>query len=100
MTAQDVAPRRGRGRPGVRPGVAVVLAVLALAGSVVALSEVRGQDELRPNVIVIVTDDQSDDSIPNPYEVMPFLQRRAVDPDDRPRPARAGWACRVHVGRS
>ena len=81
MTAQDNSPSRGRDRPGVLPGVAVVLAVLALAWSVVALSEVRGQDP-RPNVIVIVTDDQSDDSIPNPYEVMPYLQRRAVDPND------------------
>jgi len=82
MTAQDVAPRRGRGSSGVRAGVAVVLAVLALAWSVVALPEVRGQEDPRPNVIVIVTDDQSDDSIPNPYEVMPFLQRTVLDPRD------------------
>jgi arylsulfatase A-like enzyme len=82
MTAQDDTPSRGPDRPGIRPGVAVVLAVLALAWSSVALPEVRGQEDARPNVIVIVTDDQSDDSIPNPYEVMPYLQRRAVDPDD------------------
>jgi N-acetylglucosamine-6-sulfatase len=49
---------------------------------VTALPEVRGSDDPRPNVIVIVTDDQSDDSIPNPYEVMPFLQGRALDPRD------------------
>jgi arylsulfatase A-like enzyme len=86
MTAADDTPSLGRDRPEVRPGVrprvAVVLAVLALAWSSVALPEVRGQEDPRPNVIVIVTDDQSDDSIPNPYEVMPYLQRRAVDPND------------------
>jgi arylsulfatase A-like enzyme len=49
---------------------------------VAALPEVRGTEDPRPNVIVIVTDDQSDDSIPNPYEVMPFLQGRALDPRD------------------
>ena len=84
--SSDDRPGR-RAAPGsrpsrVRPGVAVVLAVLALAWSVVALPEVRGQEDPCPNVIVIVTDDQSDDSIPNPYEVMPYLQRRAVDPND------------------
>ena len=82
MSARDAAPRSGRNRAGVRTGLAVGLAVLALAWSVLTLPEVRGQEDPRPNVIVIVTDDQSDDSIPNPYEVMPFLQRRALDPND------------------
>lgn len=78
----DAPSRTGRGRPGVRTGLAVGLAVGALAWSVAALPEVRGQVDPRPNVIVVVTDDQSADSIPNPYAVMPFLQHRALDPDD------------------
>ncbi len=82
MSARGVAPSPARARPGVRPGLAVGLAVLALGWSVAALPEVRGTEDPRPNVIVIVTDDQPDDSIPNPYEVMPFLQRRALDPRD------------------
>ena len=82
MSAREVAPSPARAGPGVRRGLAVGLAVLALAWSVAALPEVRGTEDPRPNVIVIVTDDQSDDSIPNPYEVMPFLQRRALDPRD------------------
>ena len=82
MSARGVGPGPARARPGVLPGLAVGLAVLALGWSVAALTEVRGSQDPRPNVIVIVTDDQSDDSIPNPYEVMPFLQRRALDPRD------------------
>ena len=71
-----------RAHPGMRSGPAVGLAIAALAWSVIALPEVRGQEDPRPNVIVIVTDDQSADSIPNPYAVMPFLQHRALDPND------------------
>jgi arylsulfatase A-like enzyme len=82
MSARGVAPSPARARPGVRPGLAVGLAVLALGWSVAALPEVRGTEDPRPNVIVIVTDDQSDDTIPSPYEVMPFLQRWALDPRD------------------
>jgi N-acetylglucosamine-6-sulfatase len=82
LSARGVVPGPARARPGVLPGLAVGLAVLALGWSLTALPEVRGSDDPRPNVIVIVTDDQSDDSIPNPYEVMPFLQGRALDPSD------------------
>jgi len=82
MSARGVAPSPARARPRVRPALAVGLAVLALGWSVAALPEVRGTEDPRPNVIVIVTDDQSDDSIPSPYQAMPFLQGRALDPRD------------------
>jgi hypothetical protein len=66
----------------MRTGLAVGLAVAALVWSVAALPRGRGQEDPRPNVILVVTDDQPAGSIPNPYAVMPFLQRRALDPDD------------------
>src|SRR4029450_3938379 len=75
MSAHGVAPSPARARPGVRPGLAVGLAVLALGWSVAALPELRGTEDPRPNVIVIVTDDQSDAAIPTPYAVMLFLAR-------------------------
>lgn len=82
MSTDGTAPRAGRGRSGMRTGLAVGLAVAALVWSVAALPRVRGQEDPRPNVILVVTDDQPAGSIPNPYAVMPFLQRRALDPDD------------------
>lgn len=39
-------------------------------------------DASRRNVIVIVTDDQSYESVPRPVPVMPFLQARILDPAD------------------
>ncbi len=58
------------------------LAIAALAWGVAFLPDVRGREEPRPNVVVIVTDDQSADSIPSPTPVMPYLQDRVLDPDD------------------
>jgi N-acetylglucosamine-6-sulfatase len=78
--ARSRRPRRTL--PSLRSGLAVGLALTGLAWSVTALRQVRGQQDPRPNVIVIVTDDQSADSIPNAYDVMPFLQHRALDPND------------------
>jgi len=46
---------------------------------------VSGTDEVdaaRRNVIVIVTDDQSYESIPRAVPAMPFLQERVLDPSD------------------
>ena len=76
------------GRPGepagssARLAVALAFAVAAIAWGVVVLPDVGGREGSRPNVVVIVTDDQSVDSIPSPAPVMPFLQGRALDPDD------------------
>ncbi len=67
----------------VRVAVSSGLAVAAIASSVAFLPEVgAGVVEDRPNVIVIVTDDQSADTIPRLPAVMPFLQSRALDPQD------------------
>jgi N-acetylglucosamine-6-sulfatase len=65
-----------------RVGLALALAVAAIAWGVVVLPGVGGRERTRPNVVVIVTDDQSAESIPNPNPVMPFLQDRALDPND------------------
>ena len=46
------------------------------------LPDVGGRERTPPNVVVIVTDDQTVESIPGPTPVMPFLQERALDPDD------------------
>ena len=79
MTGGPVEPTRY-----ARAGAAVVLAIAALAWGIVVLPDVsgRGGPGVRPNVIVIVTDDQSAETIPNPTPVMPYLQKRALNPND------------------
>ncbi len=74
---------RANGAAGSRPRLAVagIVAVAAIGWSVVAAGGSVRTDS-RPNVIFIVTDDQPADSIPNPFRVMPFLQARALDPND------------------
>jgi arylsulfatase A-like enzyme len=61
-------------------------ALLAVASGVAFLPSVVGRtaggEDRRPNVIVIVTDDQSADSIPRVPAVMPYLQGRVLDPSD------------------
>lgn len=69
-------------RSRARAGTAAALAILALAWSVAFLPEVHGREDRGPNIIVILTDDQPEDSIPNPNEIMRFLQGRALDPAD------------------
>jgi arylsulfatase A-like enzyme len=69
-------------QPSARIGLALALAVAAVAWGVVVMPDVGGRERTRPNVVVIVTDDQSAESIPSATTVMPFLQRRALDPDD------------------
>lgn len=71
-------PRRSRRRVGLSAGLA--LGALALS---VILPAWLHEGVRRPNMVVIVTDDQSADSIPNPALVMPFLQRSALDPGDQ-----------------
>jgi arylsulfatase A-like enzyme len=83
MKGDRTARHRREGRP--RLGVqlaAAGLAVAALVSGVAFLPEVLGEEDPRPNVIVIVTDDQSADSLPHVPAVMPFLQQRILDPGD------------------
>jgi arylsulfatase A-like enzyme len=61
------------------------LPLAALAIMVIALlvpELLSRRDSPRLNVVVIVTDDQSADSIPRSVPVMPYLQARALDPAD------------------
>ena len=81
MSSEPSSASAARGS-GARAGVAAALAALALAWSVAFLPQVHGREDRPPNVIVILTDDQSEDSIPNPNAIMPFLQGRALDPND------------------
>jgi N-acetylglucosamine-6-sulfatase len=74
-------PDEPAGSP-ARIGVSLALALAAIAWGVVVLPDVTGRERTRPNVVVIVTDDQSAESIPSPTPVLPYLQERALDPDD------------------
>lgn len=76
--------RHARGsqkRLGVQLAAAGV-AIAALVSGVAFLPAVLGDDDPRPNVIVIVADDQSADSLPHVPAVMPFLQQQILDPND------------------
>ena len=57
------------------------LAVLAVAAALPARVPDRADDP-RPNVIVILTDDQSFDTLPSDPAAMPWLQARIADPRD------------------
>jgi arylsulfatase A-like enzyme len=81
MSSEPPSASAGR-RSGTRAATAAALAMLALALGVAFLPEVHGREDRPPNVIVILTDDQPEDSIPNPNAIMPFLQGRALDPND------------------
>jgi N-acetylglucosamine-6-sulfatase len=81
MSSEPPSAGAGRG-PGARAGAAAALAVVALACGLVFLPGVPAPEDRPPNVIVILTDDQPADSIPNPNAIMPFLQGRALDPND------------------
>ena len=75
----------GPGEPpyrSARRGVSLGLAIAALVWAVLVLPDVRAREGARPNVIVIVTDDQSADSIPSARPVMRYLQESALDPND------------------
>jgi arylsulfatase A-like enzyme len=61
--------------------VALSLAVLSLAGAEIRPGHVpmRSSDP-RPNIVVIVTDDQTADTLPSTPAAMPFLQSQIEDP--------------------
>lgn len=68
------------------PAPRVILAVVASAVAVVAtLAWATTEEpivERRPNVVLIVSDDQSFETIPHDPAVMPYLQGRIEDPSD------------------
>lgn len=67
--------------PARRAAVAIVLSVGALAIAAAQPEPARPRDS-RPNVVLIVTDDQSPDSFPHDPPVMPQLQAMVEDPAD------------------
>ena len=69
-------------RAGVRRVVtATLLALVAIAMAPFLPSRVVARDR-RPNIVLILTDDQSFDSIPHDPAVMPALQAMLQDPSD------------------
>jgi N-acetylglucosamine-6-sulfatase len=74
----------GRDGPGARPLVAGVIAVLACAGAV-ATTTTEATHDRRPNVLLIITDDQPWDTLPvtTGAAAMPWLEARLRDPADR-----------------
>lgn len=70
-------PRRSR-----TSELVVLVVAVALLGGALFLPAGQARQDRRPNVVLIVTDDQSYDSIPHHPAVMPFLQARISDPKD------------------
>lgn len=67
----------------VRSRIAAVLAAASLFTGIVFLpSGTTAERDQRWNFVVIVTDDQSVDSLPHDPPVMPYLQARTGDPSD------------------
>ncbi|MBA3691695.1 MAG: sulfatase-like hydrolase/transferase, partial [Actinobacteria bacterium] len=75
MTLADPARLRRTG------GMLTALAVLGVAATFPGRAPERADDP-RPNVIVILTDDQSFDTLPSDPAAMPWLQARIADPGD------------------
>jgi arylsulfatase A-like enzyme len=78
----DRTRRDGRGG---RPLVALVIAVLACVGAGASGSTTHSTPDRRPNVLLIVTDDQPWDTLPvtRGPAAMPWLEGRLRDPADR-----------------
>src|SRR2546427_6611827 len=64
----------GRRAPALLAGIAVVLAACTSPSAPSA--------DHRPNVVVILTDDQSMDTLPHSPPAMPYLQHAVQDPND------------------
>ncbi|MGE5225323.1 MAG: sulfatase [Planctomycetaceae bacterium] len=64
----------------VRPAVALALAIVALAGATVAASRPPVRAPGPPNVLLVVTDDQTVDTLPSTPPAMPWLQSQLADP--------------------
>lgn len=61
--------------------MALFLSLLVVAVAAAAPSPARSKDR-RPNIVLIVTDDQSPDSLPHDPPAMPYLQARMEDRED------------------
>lgn len=66
---------------GARPWVTFVVAVAALIGALfIPESRSAQRADPRPNIVIILSDDQSPESLPHEPAVMPYLQGQALDP--------------------
>jgi N-acetylglucosamine-6-sulfatase len=66
---------------GARPWVTFVVAVAALIGALfIPESRSAQRADPRPNIVIILSDDQSPESLPHQPAVMPYLQGQALDP--------------------
>ncbi|HEX5951394.1 MAG TPA: sulfatase [Actinomycetota bacterium] len=66
----------------MRARTAAVAALAVSVGAALAPAVLPEGDSPRPNIVVVLTDDQTWDSIPRSVAVMPYLQGRAMDPRD------------------
>jgi arylsulfatase A-like enzyme len=77
------AAEAGRVSRGRRIGVVVVaVAAVTVAGAIAMIERGAPTTGPRWNVVVILTDDQTADSLPREPSVMPFLQAAAGDPTE------------------
>jgi N-acetylglucosamine-6-sulfatase len=68
----------------LRQTTALVLSIGLLLVAVVVAGAPRALPELPPNVLLVITDDQSIDSLPSDPPAMPWLQSQIADPS-------SGW---------
>jgi len=75
----------GRHGPGARPLVAIVVAALACAGAAAGAVSTEVTNDRRPNVLLVITDDQPWDTLPVTAgpAAMPWLEARLNDSADR-----------------
>lgn len=66
--------------PARRPGVAALAAFAVLVGAAALAREAPVPLDDRPNVILVVTDDQTVDTLPSDPPAMPWLQSQLADP--------------------
>src|SRR6058998_3357088 len=66
---------------GARPWVIFAVAVATLIGALfIPEGRPPQRSDPRPNIVIILSDDQSPESLPHVPAVMPYLQDQALDP--------------------
>jgi arylsulfatase A-like enzyme len=66
---------------GLKQTGAVAAALLTLGAAVAASGTPTAGGDSRPNIVVILTDDQSFDTLPSTPPAMPYLQSQIADPE-------------------
>ncbi len=65
-----------------RPRVALAVALVTILGAPLAAGRATPPKPDRPNIVLILSDDQTPETLPHQPPVMPYLQRRIEDPND------------------